>query len=63
MMAYLEHVSSGVVFQCPGEGSEHLNNVLWIEDWEEAVEKDLQSNGQGLTAVEGQAGHVENRVG
>lgn len=60
---HLEDVAPGVVLEAPAEPGEHLDDVLGREHGEQAVEEDLEPDGQRLAAVQGEAGHVEHRVG
>ena len=59
MTIYPHNVSSSVVLVSPAESPEHLDHLLRLEDAEEPVEEDLEVNGEGLAAVEDEAGDVE----
>lgn len=61
--AHLEHVSPDVVLQAPVQGVQDLDHLLLLQHGEQAVQQDLQADGDGLRAVQHQAADVEHHVG
>ena len=48
----LENVAAGVVLVTPAEPVQHLQHFFVLQDAEETIEEDLESNGRRLSAVE-----------
>lgn len=61
--SYLQDVSSYVVLQRPVKCIEDLDDLLLFEDREEAVQEDLEADGDGLGAIQHQAADIEHHVG
>lgn len=63
LSAHLQHVSSYVVLQRPVERVQDLDHLLLLQDGEQAVQEDLEADGDGLRAVQHQAADVEHHIG
>lgn len=61
--ADLQYVASDVVSQGPAQAVQDVQHLLLLEHGEEAVQQDLEPDGDGLRAVEHQAADVEHHVG
>ena len=59
----MEYVSSGIILVRPSEAVEDLKDVIVLEDAEEAIEEDLETDGCRLAPVQHQTGNVEHDVG
>ena len=62
-MTYMEYVSSGIILVGPSKAVEDLEDVIVLEDAEEAIEEDLETDGCRLAPVQHQTGDVEHDVG
>lgn len=59
----LQYVAPDVVSEGPAQAVQDVQHLLLLQHGEEAVEEDLEPDGDGLGAVEHQAADVEHHVG
>lgn len=59
----LQYVAPDVVSEGPAQAVQDVQHLLLLQHGEEAVEEDLEPDGDGLGAVEHQAADVKHHVG